>query len=389
MTHINFILSNNGPHSHTRNSIEYANILVRLGCNVTISYPVIGYFDYLLERPKDIDISSNNLNHFFHLIKASLNVIRKIINLKNYSFRGKSMTKNLNKNIVFNRYLFKPSESNMPDSDAIVVFQNYILKHLIDFQPSKGVIIGSIHTDYEIVIQQNKSEFFEKRMVALDQKINVDRFAVGESVKKAAQNLGVNVNCVINNAVDVKGYEKNNIAHDRIEGMPIIVSLSCFTRPQKGLSYGCDVIKKLRGLQLSNVKFHSIGNLPDEYNELFDVNHGFLSGDSYYKALCASNIYIYPSLYDGFPAPPLEAMACGSALVTTLVAGVDEWAKNEKNCLVSMPKDVDKMFDNVLRLINDRKLEKLISNNGVETALNYSWESQTKKLLKYVKSCIP
>ena len=158
MTHINFILSNNGPHSHTRNSIEYANILVRLGCNVTISYPVIGYFDYLLERPKDIDISSNNLNHFFHLIKASLNVIRKIINLKNYSFRGKSMTKNLNKNIVFNRYLFKPSESNMPDSDAIVVFQNYILKHLIDFQPSKGVIIGSIHTDYEIVIQQNKSK---------------------------------------------------------------------------------------------------------------------------------------------------------------------------------------------------------------------------------------
>ena len=385
---INFILANNGPHSHTRNAIEYANRLVELNCKVVISYPVVGYLDYIMINPHDIDPSVNNLGFIYHYLKAALTIFRKIINPKNFSFRGKSMTSNLNKKVAINRYFFRPNESNMPDSDAIVVFQNYILEHLVGFQSNKGVIIGSIHTDYELVLKQNSEEFFEKRMVILDQKINVSRFAVGESVMRSAQRLGVNVNCVINNAVDVNGFEKEALSRQRNIGSSIIITLSCFTRPQKGLVYGCKVVEKLRSLELENVEFHSIGKLPDEYKELFDVNHGFLSGDDYYKILSFSNIYIYPSLYDGFPAPPLEAMACGNALVTTLVAGVDEWAIHNSNCLVSAPKDVDKMVENVIKLVNNKKLVKLISQNGIETALNYSWHNQSIKLLNYVQSCL-
>ena len=50
-----------------------------------------------------------------------------------------------------------------------------------------------------------------------------------------------------------------------------------------------------------------------------------------------SDIYVFTSLWEGFGLPPLEAMACGCAVVSSDAKGINEYAKDEKNALIYPP----------------------------------------------------
>jgi hypothetical protein len=121
-----------------------------------------------------------------------------------------------------------------------------------------------------------------------------------------------------------------------------------------------------------------------ECAKLFDHNYGYLHGEEYVKAIQESDIFVYPSLYDGFPAPPLEALACGSALVTTAVEGVTEYAVDGENCLLCKPGNAVMMRDNVIRLVHDATLRERLRSNGPKTAKAYSVERSARQLLEFL-----
>ena len=80
------------------------------------------------------------------------------------------------------------------------------------------------------------------------------------------------------------------------------------------------------------------------------------------------------SVKEGFGLPGLEAMACGCALVTTDFDGAKEYAVNNKNALVSPIKDVDAMYQNVIKLFEDENLRFKIAQGGLRAKLrNVLW----------------
>ena len=98
-----------------------------------------------------------------------------------------------------------------------------------------------------------------------------------------------------------------------------------------------------------------------------------------------SDIYIFTSLWEGFGLPPLEAMACGCAVVASDAKGIDEYAIDGKNALIYPPADTEKLQAALLRLIEDESLRSELSQNAIETARNFSWERSAQALEKILK----
>jgi glycosyltransferase involved in cell wall biosynthesis len=98
-----------------------------------------------------------------------------------------------------------------------------------------------------------------------------------------------------------------------------------------------------------------------------------------------SDIFISTSWWEGFGLPPLEAMACGCAVITSRSGGVDEYAIDNNNCLMYAPKNEKELTEQIIKLIFDKNLRHKLSSNGIITAKTFSWEKSAKQLMKIIK----
>jgi glycosyltransferase involved in cell wall biosynthesis len=162
------------------------------------------------------------------------------------------------------------------------------------------------------------------------------------------------------------------------------VSLYCDPNLQKGQVVGVEAMRSMKSL-VPSVRLCSVGRVLPRYAKVFDRNYGYLHKEKLVQALQESDIFVYPSLYDGFPAPPLQAMACGAALVTTAVEGVLEYAREGENCLLCPPGQAPAMREQVLRLVRDAELRQRLQSNGSQTAQGYSVERSAGQLLEFLK----
>lgn len=108
---------------------------------------------------------------------------------------------------------------------------------------------------------------------------------------------------------------------------------------------------------------------------------GKIFGESLAQLYSNAHIVFMSSWYESFPLPPLEAMACGTAVVTTRI-GTENYAFNGENSLVVPPRAPEQLAEAILRLINEPLLCCKIAEAGVETARHFTWDKATDKLEK-------
>lgn len=94
-----------------------------------------------------------------------------------------------------------------------------------------------------------------------------------------------------------------------------------------------------------------------------------------------SDIFISTSWWEGFGLPPLEAMACGCAVITSKSGGVNEFAVDNSNCLMFEPKNELELTDKLIRLINDKNLRNRLSQEGIKTAERFDWNKSAMQLI--------
>lgn len=386
MKRIHFVLAANNSSSQTRVTVEYANALARRGFDVAISVPHFDFFDFVLwrlNREKSLGRGRLHLcrQWFSWLI---LPAIRSLVLRRRWV--GQTDHR-LDPRIKVRRYAFRPGRGNMPDADVLIAFQCYLLPHLMYLHPSKGRVVGSIRLDYRAGTADPVEEVAEWREFcnAFYQRLNVPLFAVSRRAKESAAAMGISVETVIQNGINTEEFRDGG---RRGAPRPLHVTLFTHDHPQKGQDFGCAALRRVRERlgEGAGVRFSSAGgSVKPEHRPLFDHHYGYLTGEAYVRMFQETDVFIFPSLYEGFPAVPLEAMACGCALAATLVSGVEEYAAHGKNAMLCLPGETDLLAENILALIGDVRLRDSLREEGIRTAESYSWEKATDRLLLFLE----
>lgn len=94
----------------------------------------------------------------------------------------------------------------------------------------------------------------------------------------------------------------------------------------------------------------------------------------------ACEVFVLPSISEGFPLVILEAMSCGAPVIATDVRAMPEIVKDGKNGLLVKPRDPKGLARCILQLLGDRMLRERMSRNNMEFAKGYSWESISGKI---------
>lgn len=89
------------------------------------------------------------------------------------------------------------------------------------------------------------------------------------------------------------------------------------------------------------------------------------------------DVFVFASHREGFGLPPLEAMACSCAVVTTDCGGVSDFARDDDNCLMVPVRDVPALALAIQRLVGDGALRDRLSAGGVRTAALWPRERMT------------
>ena len=82
--------------------------------------------------------------------------------------------------------------------------------------------------------------------------------------------------------------------------------------------------------------------------------------------------FVYPSRYEGFGIPPLEAMACGAPVIATRTGAIPEYA--EGAALLVDPGDRAGLRDALGRILRDAGLRRELRARGAERARTYTWD---------------
>jgi len=87
--------------------------------------------------------------------------------------------------------------------------------------------------------------------------------------------------------------------------------------------------------------------------------------------------FVYPSLYEGFGLPPLEAMCCGTPVITSNTSSLPEVVDNA--ALMVAPDDKDALCQYIYDLCTNVELRQKLSAQGFVQAQNFSWKTAAKQ----------
>jgi glycosyltransferase involved in cell wall biosynthesis len=91
-----------------------------------------------------------------------------------------------------------------------------------------------------------------------------------------------------------------------------------------------------------------------------------------------ASVFVFPSLYEGFGLPPLEAMASGTPVVTSNVSSLPEVA-GDAAVLVD-PLDPEAIADGIYRVLTDETLRDTLRRRGPARARQFSWEASVRRV---------
>ncbi len=107
---------------------------------------------------------------------------------------------------------------------------------------------------------------------------------------------------------------------------------------------------------------------------------GYVLEDDLPALLSGAQAFAFPSLYEGFGFPVLEAMACGAPIVCSSTSSLPEVA-GEAAVLVN-PLDVESIADGLLRVLQDDDLRRHLIAAGYRQVQRFSWDSTARQLLE-------
>jgi len=123
--------------------------------------------------------------------------------------------------------------------------------------------------------------------------------------------------------------------------------------------------------------FELVKNLKLEEKVIFP---GYVAEGDKPLLYAGAEVFLFPSLYEGFGMPPLEAMACGVPVITSNTSSLPEVVGDAG--IQTDPMDVDAICSAVRDLTSDPGFRKTMAEKGLQRAKTFTWGDSVKKLLE-------
>ena len=160
-------------------------------------------------------------------------------------------------------------------------------------------------------------------------------------------------------------------------------------KPHKNLDRLIDAFHLVRQRGLDHLKLVMIGDDISKYASLRRAVHkyqlhnyvrflGYLPEETLAVMYRLAGVFVFPSLYEGFGLPPLEAMASGTPVVTSNVSSLPEVAGDAAQ-LVD-PYDPDSIADGIYRVLTDVDLRRSLRQKGLIRARQFSWDASVRRV---------
>jgi len=113
---------------------------------------------------------------------------------------------------------------------------------------------------------------------------------------------------------------------------------------------------------------------------------GYLNDEDLRALYSSCSVFVYPSLYEGFGLPPLEAMACGAPVISSRIPEIVEGVGNAA-CLVN-PTNVQELAGAIVSLLTDKQARDRLSSAGLERVKDFTWERTARCTLETYRNAL-
>jgi glycosyltransferase involved in cell wall biosynthesis len=148
----------------------------------------------------------------------------------------------------------------------------------------------------------------------------------------------------------------------------------------KGVDDGLAAVARVRP-RVPGLRLVGFGVKPPRGRLPYDEFHANPPQERLAALYSGSDIYLCPSWDEGLGMPPMEAMACGAALVTYDNGGCRDYARDGETALVAPRRDIERLADGLARLATDPALRARIAAAGAAyVTTEFDWERAASRL---------
>jgi glycosyltransferase involved in cell wall biosynthesis len=159
-------------------------------------------------------------------------------------------------------------------------------------------------------------------------------------------------------------------------------------KPHKNVDRLIEAFAKLRARGLGHVNLLIIGDEISKYSSLRRLVHrhqirrqvrflGFVSTDTLAALYRLARLFVFPSLYEGFGLPPLEAMASGTPVIASNTSSLPEVVGDA--ALLIDPLNADEIADAMVRVLTNDALRDDLVRRGFERVKQFSWDRSVRR----------
>lgn len=220
----------------------------------------------------------------------------------------------------------------------------------------------------------------DKELIAT-YKLGFKNIVVAKWLKQIVDQYSPTESVLIPNAIDTSIYTETVPIQNRDNHT---IAFLYHESPHKGLKNAFKVLDKLKQ-KYPDLKVIMFGKFPKPELPNWITYYKGASQKKTVEIYNSVKVFLCSTIEEGFGLTGIEAMACGACLVSTDYRGVREYAVNNYNSLLSPVGDIDAQVENVIRIFENKELQKNISSNGIQHVKKFKWSEAMKKLNKTIE----
>jgi L-malate glycosyltransferase len=270
----------------------------------------------------------------------------------------------------------EPTAQYIPDADVVFSTIWALAEYMLDYPDSKGKQC--------YFFQHYETWSGPKEIVDATWRMPFKKIVISKWLKNIGESLGATEMHYIPNGLDFSHFRLITSIENRPKRISMMFSDAEWKGGKEGLS--ALLIAKEKFPELKAILW-GVGKRPSEIPKWIEFIQNPGQEDVLVKDIYNnSSIFLCSSHVEGFALPPAEAMACGCAVVTTDCGGVLDFAEHEITALVSAPKNVEALANNLCRLLGSDDLRKQIARVGLNNIKKLSWERSVDLMERFIQA---